>query len=163
MAIIDRAMCKTIFLITLNIFECCLNLAPALQDVFGTASKLHDPKKVGCAPPKSKCLTIAEAIKLHDFLRERQRSSMLSCSSLASTKMSSKKPKWARRQGEEESRAKRMEDNSTDKISKFSDLNYLVELAFSSYNSDAASKRTDQFSDLLLTKPYQFSYFDKYT
>ena len=77
--------------------------------------------------------------------------------------MSLKKPGWARRQGEEESVAKRREDNSTDKISKFSDLNYLVELAFSSYNSAAANKGTDQFSDLLFTKPYQFSYFDKYT
>ena len=84
-------------------------------------------------------------------------------SSLISTKTSSKKPGWARRQGEEESTAKGMEDNSTDKISKFSDLNYLVELAFSSYKPAASNKATDQFSDLLLTKPYQFSYFAKYT
>ena len=124
-----------------------------MQDVIGTASKLHDSKRIVRVPQKSKCLTIAEAVKLHSFLREQRHSTMLR----PSIQISSKKRAWARRQGEEESVAKGLEVNSTDKEPKGSDLNYLKELAAKSH------KGKNQFSDLLLTKPYQFSFFAKYT
>ena len=130
-----------------------------MKDIVGTSSKLHNPTKIARDTTKSKNLTIRDSVKLHSFLRARQYDSHLLRSSAA--KSSSKKPTWSTWRGKEENTTKGVEVGSTEK--KSCDLEYLRELAVTARKFASGNKETHQFSSLPLTKPYQYSFFAKYT